>query len=509
MRTRALVLAAALCILGALAVEGKVARGTFRLTGEFSESKLAKFSFNVGRGHIEGRLRASQTYADTRDLRIYFFCDEEWPVAVAAPTCEDTVKLARDNVKVDFNPSNEFTFNHNIVHKIRTHFWYFVVADCSLEIYNHVAPTVNFELKLTNGGSHLPADEKGMFAMNVLSSIALAAGLGILIHRSILKQSGVHIAVLMLALAIFDALLSAVCEALHILIFSWNGRGMALLDFASSFFESQTDMIISFLLVSIASGWTLGNAMVPSSSLSFNGQRNAAGENRFLSGFMKSMRQPVRMLLRCGSMATIVCGLIVTLHMFLVTYSFFSKGDDDFDQFHDLEHTPGTILMWFRFAVGCLFWWTISHNLSGGMTLSGDMALFMRRFRFAGGIWLFSMPLLCAVATIFAPYLRHPLVSGGTLVAQAIALSALSWLFCASRGIFARKSAISASNGDNLSMGVSLGGDDDDGEEEDEADFSGASALGMASGPEPSYAAPRRSRRNLKIALLGKRVHCD
>ena len=58
-------------------------------------------------------------------------------------------------------------------------------------------------------------------------------------------------------------------------------------------------------------------------------------------------------------------------------------------------------------------------------------------------------------------------------------------------------------------MGVSLGGDDDDGEEEDDADFSGASALGMASGPEPSYAAPRRSLKNLKIALLGKRVHCD
>ena len=118
----------------------------------------------------------------------------------------------------------------------------------------------------------------------MLSSIALAAGLGVLIHRSILKQSGVHIAVLMLALAIFDALLSAVCEALHILIFSWNGRGMALLDFASSFFESQTDMIISFLLVSIASGWTLGNAMVPSSSLSFNGQRNAAGGEQVLVG---------------------------------------------------------------------------------------------------------------------------------------------------------------------------------------------------------------------------------
>ena len=94
-----------------------MARGTFRLTGEFSESKLAKFSFNVGRGHIEGKLRASQTYADTRDLRIY--CDEEWLLRHCA-TCEDTVKLARDNVKVDFNPSNEFTFNHNIVHKIRT-----------------------------------------------------------------------------------------------------------------------------------------------------------------------------------------------------------------------------------------------------------------------------------------------------------------------------------------------------------------------------------------------------
>ena len=100
-------------------------------------------------------MRASQTWADTRDLRIYFSATRNgsW---VAAPTCEDTVKLARDNVKVDFNPSNEVHFfNHNIVHKIRDALLVGLgfVADCRVRVYNHVAPTVNFELKLTNGGS--------------------------------------------------------------------------------------------------------------------------------------------------------------------------------------------------------------------------------------------------------------------------------------------------------------------------------------------------------------------
>ena len=58
-------------------------------------------------------------------------------------------------------------------------------------------------------------------------------------------------------------------------------------------------------------------------------------------------------------------------------------------------------------------------------------------------------------------------------------------------------------------MGVSLGGDDDDGEEEDEADFSGASALGMASGPEQLRCAEALAKKISRSFLLGKRVHCD
>ena len=499
--------------------QAKVVKGSFRLTGENSEAELAKFAFSVGTGKINAKFWTNELYADTRTLKMYFYCDEEWPKALSAPTCEDTVRFARENVALDLMRDGKhesedapymFSLKHTLKQNIRTHYWYFMVADCSLEIYNHQAPKVYFEVSMFNRkGEHLPADEYGMWTMHFLALLVLMCGFAYLIFvQRRKKSSSIHLAFLILYGAFLCAILASFFELIHIWIYCSNGIGFPMLNLLSTFVESYADLLLTFLLISIASGWTLGSAMVPVSSLS---RRGEVIHDTFLLGtFIQVMRKPMLLLRRCGSFSSIVFFGLLVGHLFLVMYSCLDTtyGGEDFDQFHDHEHTAGVIILWFRAFLGAVFWAIIGRNISGGVNLSGEMVIFMKRFRFLGGFWLFSMPILVVIASIFAPYLRHPIVTGGTLLAQSSALSFMSWLFCLSKDtIFFRKSTISAGS-ESLGLGVILEEEEDyEGEIEDRAFPTPAPAY--TSTAPGSLTTSKASKRKPALKFFGKRVHAD
>ena len=54
---------------------------------------------------------------------------------------------------------------------IRTHVWYFTLADCSLERYLHPVPAVHYRAEMRDGDSHLPVDENGLRGLHFFNMV--------------------------------------------------------------------------------------------------------------------------------------------------------------------------------------------------------------------------------------------------------------------------------------------------------------------------------------------------
>jgi len=112
---------------------------------------------------------------------------------------------------------------------MNSHYWYGIVADCSLEEYDAHPPKLSYELVFKNGGSHLPADEDGMLFSHAFVMTALGAGvvvLGIGIQRQLRETKQVHLAVLFVFAATLFQMISVACEICHLWVYMNDGKGL-------------------------------------------------------------------------------------------------------------------------------------------------------------------------------------------------------------------------------------------------------------------------------------------
>lgn len=71
------------------------------------------------------------------------------------------------------------------------------------------------------------------------------------------------------------------------------------------------------------------------------------------------------------------------------------------------------------------------------------MAKFLRRFRILGSLWFVCFPVLVLLAGLFiAPYHRHGLITGASLIGQSAALSLLCWTMLRPSSQFFRGSTL-------------------------------------------------------------------
>lgn len=179
---------------------------------------------------------------------------------------------------------------------------------------------------------------------------------------------------------------------------------------------------------------------------------------------------------------------------------------DDFATFHDHDHWPGQVLMLLRLAAAVLLvhgskdaiqkagGWDSGGSGGGGMItpnrsgiaglkkkvsdfvglLKGSSgapaaAVFLARFAAVGTVWLLSFPAtVLLLAPSVQPFRRHAVVTGGALLLQTVALSAMMVLFLGlgSPGkAFLKASTIStmgdldaSSSGNNAGSGSLSGG---------------------------------------------------
>jgi len=312
---------------------------------------------------------------------------------------------------------NEWTLSWKIEHHVRTYGYYVVLGDCTPGQRRYT--TYEYRVEFLNPGEdHFPADEHGMFTLYLVTFAVLALYAAFVSSASHSPSS--RTAVGLLASAYVMQLLALVLEIVHLGYYEANGYGMFAFDFLSSVLEGLTMLVLTYLLVAMASGWSLVQGLLGQSSAL---NPDALGDDSVATSF-----------LFCMAMLSFVLQLLnkIIVH-------------DDFTKFHDYESLPGKFSVMVHVILATVFSIRVKQTIDYQSRRGGGRALlFLRWLALLGGLWVWSFPLLVIVAGLFAHYLRHRVVAGGVLVLQSGCLILLTRQVTRESSLYSQASGASA-----------------------------------------------------------------
>ena len=262
----------------------KIVDGVVKLSSQDTEQYIAKFSFSP-RAHatINGSFHTDdRAYFDNHPhkLTLCLYDDKTWPKFRTAmekgSLCIERRQLASWSAEIKpvylhvpgHPPRHDFSFDAHLTAPSRyAHYWFAMIMDCYLEEYDAHPPPMKFDLTFLNGGSQLPADESGMTAINAFALVLLAAYgavyfMQLYVQWTRLKQG--HLITLVFAAAYVLQAIATLCELCHLRRFAADGKGLRwrhtwlAADFFSGVAQSISELTISFMLIALAFGWTLG-----------------------------------------------------------------------------------------------------------------------------------------------------------------------------------------------------------------------------------------------------------
>ena len=424
------------------------------------EYEIAKFSFVVGKGKIQGKFRYEDPHTWMTSPALYLFRDERWEDYHKAPACDDKTQFAfkaipigvvtpshinvlhreldaptKTNIEKGPDGLMEWTFSWEFDTEERTRGWFLIAADCALEQFNAKVPPMQFEISLFNPGeTHLPADEFGLPKLYLLTAVVLVAfGVyGISMVRQTKKETGgkTHLVVWLLGAAYVTLLASLGCELAHLQVYKHNGYGVWLFDLFSDLFDGLSQLTVAFVLICLASGWTLVEYEDDSV------RKNSVGS---------LLRHPENMVKGANRVVFAALSVVVIT----TTLQIVNKLDgEDFTKFHDYESFSGKVLVYVHLGLGIFFVFSLIVTLRAQAKLKstqggGDkLVIFLRRLLFFGGIWFLCFPFLVFIASFIAHYNRHRVVSGGVLLVQTACLLSLTHQFTSSHSQYHKLSTL-------------------------------------------------------------------
>eukprot|EP00937_MAST-01D_sp_MAST-1D-sp2_P001275 g1275.t1 len=456
---RVLTLALGLAVLVAPNADAKVVEGSLQLSSEDTEQYITKFAFQEGAsGTVEGKLTHEGVYLDNHPhfLEFYLFTDTEWveyrQMIEGGSLCKDRVRLPSHTVKIQASPDeggqHVMKFMTPVETPSRVRYYYAVIGDCYLEEYDAHPPRIHYELQFLNGKmifpgdspdqakhdeSELPADEQGMYAMNSLILVPMTAYLGLFAYLTLKmkKEKGqVHLVVVILGAAYLLQMGSVFFEWCHLAVYRSNGKGLRWrhsflpADFISEACQGLSELLISFLLVALACGWTLSDMMFADCDLDVG----ASDANR-LAKFLAAFSRPAE-LVKKVTPASVFAAVLFSLQVLLELAG--RAYEDDFNQFHDMEHLPGHLLQLLRVVLCGVFWAGLRHSMKHNY--NGEVSTFLKQLLVLGTVWYLAFPVLVFVASTISPHLRHRFVTVGSIVCQTVAVALLSYLFLGPSG---------------------------------------------------------------------------
>lgn len=366
------------------------------LAPDASWKYLTKFAMDVGQGDWSMKVRFNKAINDEGEdikLKASIYLDDNWQDVMNQETCQSKVAEAK-RVKNVFVPQNGEWSNEisgTLSQKARPHVWYFAISDCDKKLDSKTRLKV--EMTITNiGGSMFSLEEQGL---EYLYPFLLAFFTVFLFSstRKFLQRyhhtEEIEGPQLILSLATSAAFVSLALECIHVLVYSYNGSGVVVLDFFAQALEVISHLILTVLFILVSSGWTLRYREFPDTETYI----------------------PVILL-------------VVMLHVLIVGLGRIT--DDSYYKFSDYEGVPGGLLVVLRVGMWGWFIYCIKDMLK---SVSGKQAAFTQYFGVVVSAYFLALPVIVLISWLFVPYARHRVVTIGTWLIQVLAIAALSRLF--------------------------------------------------------------------------------
>jgi len=346
---------------------------------------ISKFGYSPGNGNYSLRLRVppqpGRPVSNTT-LRFESYLDEDWDSVL---DMEDPCKRkdkARKSWGVSFPSDGQWSmsFPGQVRNSVRSHVWYFVLADCATSELKDKSLRIEYEIFHTNeGGSHFTVETRWSLPSNALSLLCFAAFCGVFANRCKAEMSSVgklHTVIWALATVVAMQLLAQLLHALHLWRYSYNGSGVRGLEILAECLFIVSQLVQSTLLILIGYGYTLIPVDV----------------------------EPATVL--------IVFSLGALVHVVLVLLV---KGEDAADKFHDYDGLAGKMLLALRLALFAGFMWALTSTMQGAPF---RIRRFLATFGIIGTLYFVGPPLLVLVVSIFAPYWRPPILNSCLILLQ-------------------------------------------------------------------------------------------
>lgn len=249
-----------------------------------------------------------------------------------------------------------------------------------------------------------------------------------LLSEQYARSRKVHLVIKLLGFAYVAQGLSLLMECIHLYRYKKNGYGLKFFDYSSEILEGLSQTTIAFVLICLASGWTLVD----------NDVTTAKGNS-----VARLLSNPSQLF----AGANLVVFTIISFVLFSFVLQILNKSfDDDFSKFHDHESLPGKILVVLRFFLGVGFVISLHFTIRYQQARGGDKLLaFLKKLMLLGGLWFLSFPMIVFIAGTLPHYLRHRVVSTGVLVLQTACLSVLAYQFASEQSTYFKLSSLADS----------------------------------------------------------------
>ena len=371
---------------------------------------VTKTTLSEGRGTWSLRIKmhrpVNETSEDRLAVGLNLYRDEQWSQALEASTCaQQTAVSSEKTLKVPMNGTWSNTLLGTFQQPKGVHTWYFAISDC-----NHTLPSKSkFRLEVitkARSGSEFSYEKEGLVYVYLLGLLAMVLTLGrstLRLLRRYRRSDDCDSRELTLMVSVSLDFTALLFQSLHLLLYTYNGYGITVVDFLSMLFHAISQLIITILLILISTGWTLKFREFPA-------------PEKYV---------PVVLVVFLVTMGTVAATKIT---------------DDSHSKSSDFEGISGYLYL----ATRLFLWaWFLSNINSLRHSVHGRTLDFVLTFALLSSLYFLSMPCAIVLSWLHPPYQRPLVLTIAELLIQLAAFVQLQWLFTDKEGSYYRVSTVS------------------------------------------------------------------